>query len=220
MASPSRGGLSVPKGRQKSGVGVRADIGVFLWSWRPDALDRAASANARRNGTIQLMLRYSSLMESLGKPRWPLLGNGPRTRWCRRQPVSCAGATGPWRRQTAAACPRHSAIAGHFRLARLTLACILPGFAASSWAQAEAPAAAEPARPGNGEQGEAAQAETPPRPAEGEATRDEGEAPPDEGGTPPDEGEPPATATDESSEVFVPTENISEDIAVPFPVDI
>ena len=51
------------------------------------------------------------------------------------------------------------------------------------------------------------------------ATAAPGEAEREEAETPPGDGEPAATAGD-PEEVFVPTENISEDISVAFPVDI
>ncbi len=54
---------------------------------------------------------------------------------------------------------------------------------------------------------------TPATAARGEAEREEAE-------TPPGDGEPAATAGGDPEEVFVPTENISEDISVAFPVDI
>ena len=48
--------------------------------------------------------------------------------------------------------------------------------------------------------------------APAEASKDGEDRPPDE--------EPAKSETDESEEVFVPSEDISEDIDVPFPVDI
>lgn len=82
---------------------------------------------------------------------------------------------------------------------------LLSALAASAWA-AEAPAEADEPK--------AAASPTPPTAEKPEKAEDAAPAPKEDGASKEAE-EPP-----EAAEVFVPTEAISEDIAVPFPVDI
>lgn len=98
--------------------------------------------------------------------------------------------------------------------AGLIAACTGGGLAAAATAPKDTAAPAVAVTPANAATPKAA---TAPAGADGEGQQEEGNAP---AAAPSDAADAPAEDATPAAEVFVPSEAISEDIAVPFPVDI